>query len=82
MAPIDEEELRADLINKLVNCELMLSQKRIDNFHIAKRRRNSHMKHLGTQYFSCAYTEDLVDYYKHLVAKLEKAGLLEEANSV
>lgn len=75
-AKIDEEELRAKLINKLVNCELLLSHHKVDNFHIARRRRNSHFKHLNTEYFSCAYTEDLVDYYGHLAGKLKRAGLL------
>lgn len=75
---IDEQEIRATLINKLLKCELLLSHRKVDKFDIARRRRNSHSKHLGTEYFSCAYTEDLVNYYEHLTNKLKNAGLLEK----
>ena len=77
-ATIDEDRIRTQLIEKLIYCEDVLSRYSVDNFSVAKRRRNSHLKHLGTQYFSCAYTEDLVQYYAHLTGKLEKAGLLKE----
>lgn len=79
-ARIDESIIKSKIIYRLIFCEDELAKNHVDRFHVPRRRRKSHLKHLGTEYFSYADTESLVQYYKHLIGKMVKAGLLKEVD--
>lgn len=58
----------------IINRELTLALRKVDKFHITRRRLNSRRKHLGGIYLADADSDKLRAYYKHLGDKLKEAG--------
>ena len=59
-----------ELINRIILMENALIVAQKDNMHVPKRLHNSRTHHLGTEFFSEAPYDKLVDYFYHVKRKI------------